>query len=182
MNTIGCGFVHCNFKLLKRANEAFTTLHSSKELVRQFVQLAMRSSLHWPTKHDDTTFCSRDLRYDTHTHTSPPTEYQYYCNRKSHTKVHLFSTAVIMMLSWGCGVSHSNTYLAYGNAKVCSFESSSIYYFHFPVPQAEWSKIHNYMASAFEFHGHSLALPFWCFLTTAWYIAGQPQKWSLQCL
>ena len=36
----GCGFICHTFKPLKKANGVFTTLYSSKKLVKQFVQVA----------------------------------------------------------------------------------------------------------------------------------------------
>ena len=41
-----CGFIHCTLKLQRKA-KACSTLHLSKELIRQFVQLVSKSSLRW---------------------------------------------------------------------------------------------------------------------------------------
>ena len=65
-NAIGRGFVCRLYKLPKMANGAFTMSCLSKELVKQFVQLARRNYLHWQKKCVNTTSHSRDLRCDLH--------------------------------------------------------------------------------------------------------------------
>ena len=44
----------CTLKPYCKASRAFTTLHSSNELVKEFVQLYRQSSLCWEMKHGDT--------------------------------------------------------------------------------------------------------------------------------
>ena len=63
----GCGFIHRTFKTLRKANGMFTTLCSSKELIKLFVHVARAGSLRWWKKCGHTMFHSQDLGRDRHT-------------------------------------------------------------------------------------------------------------------
>ena len=55
--------------------EAFTIMHSSKELVKQFIQLTRKIYLHWWRTHGNLMFCFQDLAgTDTGTYTMNKTE------------------------------------------------------------------------------------------------------------
>ena len=57
----GHGFIRHTLKLQRKTNGALTTLHSSKVLIKQFVQLARQSSSHWQKKRSNAIFRSQDL-------------------------------------------------------------------------------------------------------------------------